>query len=439
MSIQNPVIVIPAITGSELRDEYPVDPQVIWSAVLHKQYERGTLHPDDIRFDLLEPARVRANALFPLIYSQLIEELRYNLADSPDKPVPVFPFAYDWRQPLVQTEALLKDFIAEVIGRTKLLRHYYKSKWMDDPRVNLVGHSMGGLVIAGYLQGAGALHSVGKVATLGTPFQGSFEAVLKVVTGTASLGSNGGNSREREAARLTPALYHLVPDFDHAVVDPNGQPVDLFKVDAWQPGVIETLVTFISTFGRDPARRKADLQTSARQLLQTLLDQAAAHRARVRALDLASIGMDMKSWLAVIGIRAVTRVQLLMRTSDQGLPIFDLRADDRRDEWTPDFPSVRTGDQTVPYLGAKPPFLHPSHLVCVQPSDLGYFEMGDRVLRTATGLHGLLPNMNLVQRLVVAHFTGVVNFDNVWGMPAPDVNPSDWDPPVKGLRVKIKG
>jgi len=55
-------------------------------------------------------------------------------------------------------EADLTTFVDEVTDQTKLLRHYSKAGYgsKDFPaKVNLVGHSMGGLIIAGYLQTAG--------------------------------------------------------------------------------------------------------------------------------------------------------------------------------------------------------------------------------------------------------------------------------------------
>ena len=74
-----------------------------------------------------------------------------------------------------------------MIERTKLLKHYHNSGYGDDPKVNVVGHSMGGLVIAGYLERAGNKARVAKVATLATPFRGSFEAVVQLATGTSNL------------------------------------------------------------------------------------------------------------------------------------------------------------------------------------------------------------------------------------------------------------
>ena len=150
MPIQNPVIVVPGITASQLRDEYPVTPDIVWSAVLNKEYDRITLHPDDLRYEIREPSRITADALFELPYSELVSELRHNLTTRADRPVPVYPFPYDWRLPLEKIDALLDKFIQEVIARTALMKHYHRAGYTaESGRVDLVGHSMGGLIITG--------------------------------------------------------------------------------------------------------------------------------------------------------------------------------------------------------------------------------------------------------------------------------------------------
>src|SRR4051812_31677098 len=105
--MQPPVIVIPGITASTLRDEYSVTLDPVWT-ILQKRYDRIILHPDDLRYEGLEPGRVRADQLFELPYSDLIGELRHNLTQREDAPVPVFPFAYDWRLPLALVQHQLK-------------------------------------------------------------------------------------------------------------------------------------------------------------------------------------------------------------------------------------------------------------------------------------------------------------------------------------------
>ena len=206
-----PVIFLPGIMGSALRDEYPVAPETVWSPfkLLIKAYDRITPHPSDPRYELNEPARVVADQVFEIVYSEFVEELRHNLSPQTDEPVPVYPFAYDWRQPLENLENSLAGFVDEVIDRTKLLRHYHDSGYgtKDFPaQVNLAGHSTGGLIIASYLQKYGE-DKVSRVATMGSPFRGSLESVAKTATGVAALGTSPGSSREREAARgLRPSL-----------------------------------------------------------------------------------------------------------------------------------------------------------------------------------------------------------------------------------------
>ena len=146
----SPVIVVPGITASDLHDEYELPPEAVWTTLRKKRYERVTLHPDDQRYELREPARVAPRGPFPLIYEELIEELRDGLSEDQDGPVPVFPFGYDWRLPLDSTEERLAEFVREVIDRTLLMKHYRDTDFAEAPTVTLIGHSMGGLIVAGY-------------------------------------------------------------------------------------------------------------------------------------------------------------------------------------------------------------------------------------------------------------------------------------------------
>lgn len=439
MALPHPVIVIPGITATQLRDEYSVSPEVLWSAVVHKDYERLMLHPDDIRYELREPSRVAKDTVFEIPYAELIDELRYNLRSREDEPVPVYPFAYDWRQPLERTESALEVFIDEVIARTKLLRHYHRANYGDDPRVNLVGHSMGGLIIAGYLQRTQKASRIWKVASIGSPFRGALEAPIKIATGTAALGEASSSSRDREAARLTPALYYLVPRFEKALVDANdGSELDLFNVATWQRGVIETLGEFIRMHGLSPAKSRAERENIASQLLGDMLGHAMRHRNRIEEFRLIDAGMDSNQWLAIVGVNAKTHVQLHVTRGKDGFGRFQLDPSrDRVDEWTNEDPElrVRTGDGTVPYLGARPGFLQSENLVCVAPSDFGYWEVADRGLLHMAGFHGILPKLNLVHRLIVSHFSGESR-KGTWGRRAPDCGDTTWSPPIEGLEEK---
>ena len=80
----NPVIVVPGIIATYLRDEYPLPPELIWQVLeASKNYERASLHPDDLRYEAIEPARVVPGQLYEVAYKELIEELRHNLRQRP--------------------------------------------------------------------------------------------------------------------------------------------------------------------------------------------------------------------------------------------------------------------------------------------------------------------------------------------------------------------
>ena len=183
MVFQNPVIVVPGITATSLIDDYPLKADALWSMVLNKEYARIALHPDDLRYEAIEPAHVVPRQLFP-IYDDLIKALRHELSSRADKPTPVFAFPYDWRMDIAATANHLGAFIDEVISRTRLLHHY---EGADHLKVDLVGHSMGGLLIGEYLSQFASRSKVSKVVTIGTPFTGSVEAVVKIATGMSLL------------------------------------------------------------------------------------------------------------------------------------------------------------------------------------------------------------------------------------------------------------
>jgi len=439
-----PVVVIPGMTASSLRDFYPTTPEPVWGLLGPKAYERVALHPDDLRYEEREPALVRADEAFSIPYHELVRELRHDLTRDPDRPRPVFLFPYDWRQPLDATVDALAVFLREVAGRTALLRHYHRDGYREAPAVDLVGHSMGGLVAAGYLarmaeRGAGApLVPVRRVVSLGTPFGGSFEAVLKIVTGTSALGVSPPSSRERETARVTPALYHLLPRFPGALLRSHGGlPETLFHGGIWQRGVVESIAQHIRRNGVEPPARKADRLSDARAFLQRMLDRAAAFRDRVDGLTLDGAGLGPRDWLAIAGVGEETRVRLLVDGPPDD-PFFQLRSLDRVQGYGagPDGPGeTETGDGTVPFAAALPPFLALESVVAVTPGDFGYWELRDRLLGRLTTLHALLPAMNRTIKLCGVFLDGEAGTRTTAhrGLKArrpPGVAADAWDPPL---------
>lgn len=427
MPLQNPVIVLPGITATTLVDQYPINADEIWSMVFNREYARVALHPDDLRYDAIEPAQVVAGRVFP-VYDDLVKALRHELSQQADQPTPVFAFPYDWRMDVALTAVRLRSFVEEVLARTRLLKHYGNG---SELKVDLVGHSMGGLVICEYLAQFGRRADVGKVVTIGTPYLGSVEAIVKIATGLSLLTGGEPKERERETARVTPALYQLFPSYTGAIVDRAGRDVDAFDPANIQGSVLESLAEFVRLYS--VGTRARDRGDKAKQLLGDLLGWARKHRETVTGFRTSRVGVAQSDWLVIAGVGQKTRLQLSFDDSrrgpryviDDGQFVNELGALDPR--------SHRTGDGTVPLAGALPPFLPASKLVCVTEDDLNFFELRDKLLVEVGGMHGLLPRINLVQRLVTRHLLPGYRGD-VWGRRVPGSN--TWNPPIRNLPEK---
>ena len=290
---------------------------------------------------------------------------------------------------------------------------------------------MGGLVVAGYLQAWGASH-VDKVVTVAAPFQGSYEAILKIATGTANLGDESSKARERRMARVTPALYHLLPSFEGALTVDEGLSADIFDPNAWQPSVVRSIAHYIEEWGLPTENAGA----SAMAVFETMLSEARNFVIRISKLQLDAVGLTRKDWLAILGVDAETRVDLKVTSSEskqeKPVPRFLLNSSERKNEWHSKDVTMRykTGDGTVPLCGAIPPFLDKANAVCVTPDDFGYWELRDRTITKLAGFHGLLPNMNMLHRLIVRFITGKPDqYGNTWGRPLPGFE-GKWDPPL---------
>ena len=422
-----PVIIVPGITASYLRDHYSLPPDIVWS-VLTKKYENIALHPDNYLYEAMEPARIQPDQVFEIAYEEMINELRHNLRETDDRPVPVYPFGYDWRQPLNLVESQLEAYIDEVIDRTKLMKHYHQPWFLDHPQVNLVGHSMGGLVISGYLAKNGGQNKVNKVVTIASPFKGSFEAIIKIATGTANLGTSPPSSREREAARITPSLYHLLPTCEGIKV-PDSFNNDVFDPSIWQQSIFDTLQEYIRLHGVSDQ----DTAKQAKELFAGLLQTAKAHRQRINKLVLTDTGLTPNDWLCIAGVDSTTRVGIKVESNSSGV-FFNFESEDRANNWNNKDVSVEqqmlTGDGTVPLKAALPDFLETENIVCLSPDDFGYWELQDKLTVKLAGFHGLISNMNVIHRLIVRHFTGRPDaYKNTWGSSVPRIGKDLWKPP----------
>lgn len=96
-------------------------------------------------------------------YDELVETLDEN-GYTPDQDLFLFP--YEWRMSNVETAKSLKSKIDQIKTQTK---------W---PRVDIVAHSMGGLVAREYIGALNGGSSIDQLITLGTPHNGSPKSYL---------------------------------------------------------------------------------------------------------------------------------------------------------------------------------------------------------------------------------------------------------------------
>lgn len=135
----NPVILVPGILGSwNISGRWQIDP---------------IFHTYDNLMEALIAAGYREDGA---------------MEDVPN----LFTFPYDWRADNNITAELLKDKIQQVKNIT------------GASRVDLVAHSMGGLVARSYIQSDNYQNDVDQIIFLGTPHKGSLESYLKYEGGT---------------------------------------------------------------------------------------------------------------------------------------------------------------------------------------------------------------------------------------------------------------
>ncbi len=429
----HPIIIVHAITAGGLHDHYPIDQERVWGPgeQVFKLFDRIALYPatnlpdEHPRYEARSPSLVRASEAHKMIYGELLAELKHNLSYAKTPVQPVYTYAYDWRQNNFYTIRHFAAFVREVIERTNQMR--YDSTKVRSPlceSVDLVGHSMGGLVISGclasnLLRDDNGTPIVRRVVTLGTPFRGANASIRKLAIGGDGFLMRGGSERERTMARVTPSVYQLLPSFPAALRDPNDKPLDvggtttadlMFDPKTFQPSIRDTLAEFVQEVVNDatisgdkPACRKI-----AVQLFDELLDSARRYRELV---DQVSPAMHLLpankggAWLAIVGAGERTMTRTKVGKDQYGHTWFDMEKCSCGDEW--DGTTFDTGDETVPLLGAMPPWADSwKNTVVLQRQDMHWLGEGlDRAVITGPiGLHGGLPKVDLAQRWIINFF-----------------------------------
>ena len=275
---RNPLIVIPGILGSRLKD---LDSNaVVWgafgpSSANPKKPEgarlialpmqegvplaelRDRVGPDGVLDKVeirLAGMDLRLKAYFYML-STLGAAYRDNelgeagAVDYGDKHYTCFQFAYDWRRDIVESAQLLHTFI---LKQREYVQAQTKQKYgIDvDVKFDIIAHSMGGLVARYYLRYGTAdlpidgslplltwagTRYVENVVMIGTPNAGSVDSVINLMEGEKLVPMFG--NYEPAILGTMPAAYQLLPRGRHGAVidaDTGNRIEDIHEPALWE-------------------------------------------------------------------------------------------------------------------------------------------------------------------------------------------------------------
>lgn len=156
-----------------------------------------------------------------------------------------FQYAYDWRRDVSENAAALHH---QILGAQAAVRKGRRLSADTHVKVDVVAHSMGGLVLRYYLRygtqvmpNDGALpeltwegaQNVQRAILIGTPNAGSAKTVVELVEGL-NLNPIFPNYRPVVLGTM-PAAYQLLPRTRHGLVrdEETGETIDVYDVETW--------------------------------------------------------------------------------------------------------------------------------------------------------------------------------------------------------------
>lgn len=211
-----PVIFIPGIAGSRLVLENPVNDQDVWPlapvadrAVLALEYDGKTPQQSDV---VIKPEGVVSDvaAVVPVYRPLLTALVEHGYGLNKD----LFLFPYDFRL----------DNSVHVLELDKVVRDVQTRTGSD--KVDIVAHSMGGLIARAYVNSIGK-DKVGKLVTMASPFYGSPKAYYAVVGGYTFGNDTVRPQKMKSIAQNWPSAYQLFPRKEFMIEGDGGWRVPL--------------------------------------------------------------------------------------------------------------------------------------------------------------------------------------------------------------------
>jgi pimeloyl-ACP methyl ester carboxylesterase len=225
-----PVVVIPGIMGSKLCDRFG---NVLWGD--RSSYTQTRINALRLPFNLSERDKdihscglIETISIIPLlwesnVYSELLARLR-----SPEfgyKPEDIIIFDYDWRLSNFENAARLKD---------EIFRRFPN----EANQIDIVAHSMGGIVARIYIQSLEGERRVHNLLLFGTPHLGSAKLFARLRDGFEHWPNalSGGLEQIQRTILSFPSTYQLLPMYDQCCgFSETANPVTASYVDILSP------------------------------------------------------------------------------------------------------------------------------------------------------------------------------------------------------------
>lgn len=239
MTKKNPIILIPGFTGSNLYDQ---EGDLVWVEYSLKLTKLGdivnmqnTLLVKNNEIDQVSlPEGEReygAKGPFEYTYKKIIDELCDTF---PERGV--YFFSYDFRQARSDSAKHLNQNIQSILRKT------------GASKVDLIAHSLGGLVVSTYLKTYGK-EQAQKIIILATPYEGTPETLNMAITGELKYLPNGVldvvAKLTREIRTSLPSVGELVPTYPYVSKYPAYQYTGIVPND----GESENMDTIFSEGG----------------------------------------------------------------------------------------------------------------------------------------------------------------------------------------------
>lgn len=277
-SERNPVIVIPGILGSKLEEpgmktpvwgaftygaadpDYPEGARLV-ALPMEKGKRLSELQDTVVPTTVLDSVEIDVALLVRGLEIDAYDEIIRTLAAGSyrDETIelamsgPVnqgghftcFQYAYDWRRDISEQAVILHE---RVLHAANMAKDGFE---LDElPKVDIVAHSMGGLVLRYYLRygtqplpedgslpelnWAGAEH-IERAIIIGTPSAGSVLSLTQLVEGVNYVGLITPTYRPAVLGSM-PSIYQLLPRVRHqrVVDEATGEPIDFLDAKVWK-------------------------------------------------------------------------------------------------------------------------------------------------------------------------------------------------------------